>query len=395
MQHILFQQDIAVHLFQLLIFEDLFMRLLEKLYAWARWVLNWVRCPVSTRRFAVSFVATIGVFFLLWTLLVFWIDPYMYYHRGWGLKNVFSNSMARIPGVMRSFEFDTILFGSSMCQNFKCSEIDAALHAKSIKATTPGMTSDVFDQFFDTAWRYRGNKLTRCLLGVDIFCFAKKRENTNYSYLYMGRSFPWEYFYSVDTAEAIADVFITNISAPYNVISRHQLNEDMMFSNKPRLKYNRELLEEDVRNWTTTPNLPFAPTVENFEKHLFVHVRNHPEMQFDLFFPPYSIYFWCLMREQGKLDEHLELRDVFAQMASEYPNVRIHDFQAEFDIVCSFDVYKDITHYSPDINSRIIKEIGEGKHVFDLEEFQRRTDLIRSRSAEFQPAFDELRQKAP
>ena len=82
-------------------------------------------------------------------------------------------------------------------------------------------------------------------------------------------------------------------------------------------------------------------------------------------------------------------------MAAEYPNVRVYDFQAEFDIVCSFDLYKDITHYSPDINSRIIKDIGEGKHVFDLDGFQRRTALIRSCSAEHQPAFDKLRGKTP
>ena len=395
MQHILLQQDIAVHLFQLLIFGELFMRLLETITASARRVLDWVRRPVSARRFTVSFVKTFCILFLLWTLLVFWVDPYMYYHRGWGLKNVYSNSVARIAGVMRSYDFDAVLFGSSICQNFKCSEIDAALHVKSVKATTPGMTSDMFDQFFETAWRYHGDKLTRCVLGVDIFGFAKKRANNNYDYLYKDRIFPWEYFYSEDTVEAVADVFITNISAPFNSISRHQLNEDVMFSNKPRFKYNRELVEEDVRNWTTTPDLPIAPTIENFEKHLFVHVRNHPEIQFDLFMPPYSIYYWCLMREHGKLEDNLELRDVFARMAAEYPNVRVYDFQAEFDIVCSFDLYKDITHYSPDINSRIIKDIGEGKHVFDLDGFQRRTALIRSRSAEHQPAFDKLRGKTP
>ena len=397
MQHILFQQDIAVHLFQLLIFGEMFMRLLKKIIAAAKWVLDWVRRPVSARRFTVSFVAVFGILFLLWTLLVFWVDPYFYYHRSWGLKGVYSNPEARIAGVMRSYDFDAVLFGSSMCQNFKCSEIDAALHVKSVKATAAGMTSDMFSQYFETAWRYRGDKLTRCVLGMDILSFARGSENSNYSYLYKDRIFPWEYFYSLDTAEAIADVFITNISAPFNRISRHQLDEDVMFSNKPRLKYSRELVEEDVRNWSSPLILPKdrTITINNFENHLFVHVRNHPEIQFDLFMPPYSIYFWCLLHEQGKLEDHLELRNIFARMAAEYPNVRVYDFQAEFDIVCCFDLYKDVTHYSPDINSRIIKEIGEGKHVFSLEEFQRRTDLIRSRSEEYQPEFDKLRPKTP
>ena len=138
-----------------------------------------------------------------------------------------------------------------------------------------------------------------------------------------------------------------------------------------------------------------ARTIANFDRHLFVHVRNHPEIRFDLFLPPYNIYLWCLLREQGKLEPYLHLRDVFARMAAEYPNVRIYDFQAEFDIVCSLDVYKDVTHYSPKINTRIIQDIGSARHIFPLAEFRRRTALIRSRSAEFQPAFDELRRKKP
>ena len=139
--------------------------------------------------------------------------------------------------------------------------------------------------------------------------------------------------------------------------------------------------------------MPDAGTVKNFEDHLFVHVRNHPEIRFDLFLPPYSIYFWCLLREQGKLEAYLEMRDVLARMAAEYPNVRVYDFQSDFDIVCSFDAYKDVTHYSPEINTVIINDIASGKHIFPVDEFRRRTASIRSRSTEFQAEFDKLRSK--
>lgn len=373
----------------------MFKVLSEKLSAMYKWVMKLVCGPVSERRFVISFVVAFGAVFLFWTLLVFVIDPYIYYHRAWVMKNVFSNSRARIPGVMRNFEYDTVLFGSSVCQNFRCSEIDAALNVRCVKATSAGLSSDTLSRYFETAWRYRGKKLTRCVVGIDFLGFAKKGDTSNYIYLYEDRIFPCEYFYSVDTASAILDVFATNISAPYNRISRHQLDADAMFSNKPRLKYGRKLLERDVRDLTTGPVKPDKQTKEKFDRHLLVHVRNHPEIRFDFFLPPYSIYYWCFLRECGKLDDYLELRDVFAEMAAQYPNVRIYDFQAEFDIVCSPDNYKDVTHYSPAINTLIINDIGKGRHVFPVEEFRRRTALIRSRSSEFQPAFDQLRRKKP
>ena len=73
--------------------------------------------------------------------------------------------------------------------------------------------------------------------------------------------------------------------------------------------------------------------------------------------------------------------------------IRTCDWFGVHDIVCSLDVYKDVTHYSPEINTLIITDIGSDKHVFALDEFLKRTEAIRSRSAEFQPAFDKLRRK--
>ena len=366
----------------------------KKLLAAAGRLSALVRRPVPARSFVISFAATFGGLFALWTLLVFWVDPYIYYHRGWGLKNVYSNSRARIPGIMRNFDYDAVLFGSSMCQNFRCSEIDAALRTRSIKATSAGLTSGTLSRYFETARRCRGRKLTRCVMGIDIFGFGKPDDDLRYLYLYEDRWFPCEYFYSADTAEAVADVFVTNISAPFNRISRHQLDRDLMFANKPRAKYGRQILEKEVRRLKTGPVMPDGETVQRFEKHLFSHVRKHPEIRFDLFLPPYSIYFWCLLREQGKLETYLKMRDLFARMAAAYPNVRVHDFQAEFDIVCRLDLYQDVTHYSPAVNTRMIKEIGEGRVVFPAAEFRRRTAAIERRSAEFQTAFDKLRSKA-
>lgn len=371
-----------------------FMNLRKKLLAPIEKIKKVAQRSIPAPKFVGCFLGGMVGFLLVWTLLVFVLDPYIYYHRAWGLKNVFNNSRARVPGVMRNFEYDTVLFGTSMCQNFKCSEIDSIWQAKSIKATSAGLTSTEFSKYFNTALRYRKDKFKLCIMGVDIWSFSKKEMpgKRSYQYLYEDRVFPVEYFYSADTASAMLDMIVTNIEANYDHIAQHELNEDVMFSNKPRYKFNRANLEKDVRKIKQTPANPNADTIKHFDEHLFTHVRNNPDIQFEMFLPPYSIYFWCFLRESGVLEDHLAARDKFACMAAQYPNVKLHDFQADFDIACGLDHYKDITHYSPAVNTRILQDMKAGKNVFSLEEFQQRTNLLRQRSAEYQAEFDKLRQ---
>ncbi len=369
------------------------MQFFKKIFSPLEKIKKFFLRPVDAGKFAVSFIAAFAGFFIFWGLLVFLIDPYFYYHRAWGLQNVYNNSRAMVPGVARNFEFDTVVFGTSMCQNFKCSEINETLDVTCVKATSAGLSSAAFARYFDTIKMYRKDKFKRCIMGVDIWSFAKDDpgKRTSYHYLYEDRLFPVEYFYSADTAEAIWDMLKTNAAAGHDPIARHEMNEDLMFSNKPKYIYSRAALEEDVRTLKISPAAPDEQTLKNLEDHLFSRIRNNPDIRFDLFLPPYSIYFWCLLHEDGKLESYLAMRDEFIRQASRYPNVRIHDFQSDFAIICNLDNYKDVTHYSPAVNTIIIKSIKEGRHLVTPEKLPAHTGAIRAKSAAWQKNFDLLR----
>lgn len=371
------------------------MQLPEKIVFYTKTIKKIIHHPVAPQSFVRNFIIAFFFLLALWGVFVLAIDPYIYYHRAWGLKNVFANSRAMVPGVLRNFEFDTVLLGSSMCQNFKCSEINEALQCKSVKATTAGITSANCGKYIGTALRYHRQELNRILVGIDIWSFAKGKEHSmnSYDYLYKDSIFPVKYFYSKDTADAVFEMILTNIAANFDEIARHEINEDVMFSNKPRYKYDRAHLERDVRKIKEGPAALDSECAHRFEKYILSYVCDNPQIKFDFFFPPYSIYFWCFLQSKGMLQSYLDTRNLFAQMAAQYPNVRLHDFQADFDIVCVFDNYKDITHYSPAINTLMIKNIGTGRNVCTLEDFKKNTDKIRTRSTQYQAAFNELRRQ--
>ena len=146
-------------------------------------------------------------------------------------------------------------------------------------------------------------------------------------------------------------------------------------------------MEWSIRCMDQVPKAPDKSTRKNFEQQLLSHIRNNPQIKFDLFLPPYSIYFWCFQKKLGHLDEYCALRNYLAEEIEKLPNAVLHDFQAEWDIVCNLDNYKDITHYSPAINSEILRKIHSGKYISSGIQVKKSTNLIRKKLEEYDAAF--------
>lgn len=356
---------------------------------------------------ALSFPLTpekyIQLFFLIFVsalalaaAILLFVDPYIYYHRSIGLRQVYTRSTAMIPGVLRHFEYDTVLFGSSMVQNFDISEMDKLLGTRSVKATTAGLTADTLSVYFDIAFASRGDNLKRCIAGVDYYAFDRngKKLHAQYDYLYGNKLFTPQYLWSKDSFDAVSEALWNNISYPFDKVAQHEMDFNLMFSNKPgRHKYGRKYIERDIRN-RTGQMIPLSSKVrDNFRNLLFKHVKNHPDTQFDIFLPPYSIYFWCVLDESGQLEDYLALRRFIVEEAALYKNARLHDFQTDLSIICDLDNYKDFSHYSPKINSSILKGIASNSHIVTPKTASRGENLIRQSISTFRPSYNALRRR--
>jgi hypothetical protein len=42
------------------------------------------------------------------------------------------------------------------------------------------------------------------------------------------------------------------------------------------------------------------------------------------------------------------------------PNVTVFEFQADFEVVANLDLYKDLWHYLPEVNSRMTRAFASG-----------------------------------
>ena len=76
---------------------------------------------------------------VLFAPITIYIDPLFHYHKP--LTNYeypISNERYQNDGITRHFEYDSIITGTSMAQNFKTSEADQMFHANFIKVCFSG-----------------------------------------------------------------------------------------------------------------------------------------------------------------------------------------------------------------------------------------------------------------
>ncbi|MBE6358526.1 MAG: hypothetical protein E7057_04685 [Lentisphaerae bacterium] len=352
--------------------------------------------PLAPKVFLRRFFLALVIFLLIWVMLVWFLDPYICFHKAFFLKQTYTNSRAMIPGILRRYDYDTMICGSSMTQNFDIGEINRELGVNCIKATSAGLTGSDMDQYLKIALNDHRKTLKRCLIGVDTFAFAKNDSKLwkAYSYLYDESPFDPEYFLSADTFEAMYDMVRLNIRAIYHQDSRHQLNYSLMFGNKPsRMKFSGELLRKDIRELVRKPVTPDAASRSAMQQQLIDHIRNHKNVKFDIFLPPYSVYYWCYLKENGVLEDYLRSREFLAEQLYALPNAVIHDFQCDTNIILNEEHYADVMHYSPQVNTRIIRGIRDGSCRFTREEFKERTGMIRLLAEKYYGTFNSIRHK--
>lgn len=292
-------------------------------------------------------------------------DPFYQYHKPLpGLKSVLTDKEYQCVGTLRTFDYDSLIVGSSVCENYNNHWFDEGFSCKTIKAIRSyGATADL------------------CYL-LDI-----AYENRDLKYV----------FYNIDPSSLSADTATTyeSTGCPMYLYDTNYLNDISYVLNKTVLlekipymlafSLKSDYDEGNSYNWAQWKffSAQLATGMYNrlssvkpmyeeryYEKELegniallIRQVENHPETTFKFFFPPYSMLWWDNIYRSGERDAYLynEKQAIAALLA--YDNVEIYYYQDEEDVITDLDNYMDMIHFSKDINQMICDKIiaGEGR----------------------------------
>ena len=93
----------------------------------------------SNKRWVISFILILVFFLITAGALVIVVDPFLHYHKP--LKSLFyslDDTTSTNDGIAKFFEYDAVITGTSMTQNFKPSEADRLFNINSVKLPIPG-----------------------------------------------------------------------------------------------------------------------------------------------------------------------------------------------------------------------------------------------------------------
>lgn len=296
------------------------------------------------------------------------IDPFEIYHQATAFIPPITNGTQNYAnaGIAKSYEYDSVIIGSSMTENFRPSQLDSLLGGRFVKLCINGGSPFNHRQMMELA--FSTHDVRRVLYGLDV-------ESLTYFYKTPKCEMP-EYLYDDDLFNDTAYWFNHSVLLRYIPQCLRTLGQtdpdqrDTMYMWGDLYAYGKEAaLREltitgeavDQGEETDEPQLS-QQSLLNVEHNLLPFIEAHPETEFIVFFPPYSLARWVDFYQQGAMLYHLQQKEAAIRTLLPYDNVRIYDFQAELDWVTELDNYIDTWHYGPWINDAIVERVAAGEN---------------------------------
>lgn len=313
------------------------------------------------------FLVQVAVTLFVLSLLVTFVDPFFHYRKpNKSLFYVLEPGKERYQndGIIRNFDYDTIILGTSMTENFRASECESIFGSKAIKVPFSGATYKEINDNIATAYR-TGHKVKIVIRSLDWNQHLVEYKDALRNDL---GSYPL-YLYNDDFKDDLAYMLnkgAIRISAKIikNSLMKHKQgitsfdeyanwNSLFKFGPKDVLKDRKEFSNYKEIKIFDLKNQEILR--ENVEQNVISLARQHPETTFYYFFPPYSIAYWGELKEKGEIDYTLAAEKLAIEMILTCPNIKLYSFNLKTDIITNLNNYKDTIHYGEWINSDILK----------------------------------------
>ena len=312
------------------------------------------------------------------------IDPFQIYHQATAFIPPIENGhqIYANAGIAKSYDYDSVIIGSSMTENFTPSQLDTLFDGRFVKLCVNAGTPFNHKQMLDMA--YEDHDLKTVFYGLDI-------EMMTYFYTTPKCEMP-EYLYDKNPFNDVYYWFNTSVLTKYipkclKTLGQTDPNQrDTMYSWGDLYPYGKKAALGDL----TFPSIQVmqTPILEspalsqeyklNVEHNLLPFIEAHPETQFVFFFSPYSVARWYQFYEQGLMEHYLNQKAAVCAALLPYDNVRIYDFQSQAQWITDFNNYIDTSHYGPWINDAMAERMSRDEcRVTDVDAVLSSSAVIR------------------
>jgi len=308
------------------------------------------------------------------------IDPLFQYHKPWfGLEPAITNERYQNAGIAKNFDFDNVIIGNSLSQNFKPSDFNKGFGGTTVKLTAAG--SHTID------WTYilyilksKEKKPSNIVFNIDPYIFDTSATD-------MKHDLPI-YLYDENLFNDVNYLFNFSILKDYTFKSLRLNYDNEIPDYDTAFVWNDEVgsgkefvLSHYVRPEVATeiPDINSAVelAVENLN-NLIPYIEQMKETEFLFYFSPFSMLYWDSQIRTNKAEMWKTVYTEVCDLLLDYENVNVFLWNdiAMLESMSDLDNYTDDAHYSPVVSSDIAKRICTRNGILTVENYISEIEIL-------------------
>ncbi len=336
---------------------------------------------------------TVSISLLIFVaVLVIYVDPMFHFHApAKGVSYILDNERYQNNGILKNFDYDALVTGTSMSENFKTSSVDALFGTKSVKASYAG---GYFKEIYDAERFALANNpdLKMVIRSVDMSFIM-----TESDYINPAASYP---HYLMDDDPFNDDIYVFNADILFEYVNAELIrsakkipadtfDDYMNFEEKDDCSGPGYVLlfVEDYEAPLEQKGLEDSERemlIENIRANLTANPAAYPDTEFYYFIPPYSIAdWWQTYVSKGRLDAYIETMTIVTEELLKYDNVHVFCFYDDTDMVTDLYNYTDSCHYVSSVSEMILEKMASGENELTEDDYKEYYESLRKFYSEF------------
>ena len=338
---------------------------------------------MKSKTWIVLFFILITIPLCIFAILIYHVDPYFHYHKPYTDKYYYTldNERSQNDGILKHFEYEGVITGTSMCENFKSSEAEKLFGIKFIKICYSGGTYKEINDTVEKA--INSNTNTKIVIrGLDTGKYiedkdAMRNDLGEYpTYLYDDNPFnDVKYLFNkgvllrvspmINTHDVGKTSGITSFDDYANWMKSYQfgVHSKLLYPNGINMSNDNpeqiDLTEDEKRM-----------VEENVEENLVKIAQNNPDIVFYYFITPYSAAWWKIQLDKGDYEKYIQAERVVIEKCLEVDNIKLFSINNRYDLTTDLNNYKDSHHYGEWINSLLLRYMRDGKYQITKDNYE-------------------------
>ena len=315
--------------------------------------------------------------------LVIWVDPFFQYHKplAW-FPYLVDNQVNQNPGLAKHMDYDGILIGSSMTASFNTDWFEELMEMKTQKLSYNGSYPKDLSNIMQLVFDAKGDQDKAVYMAVDQSTFSADPEETKFpvtDYLYDDNVFnDVPYLLNKDV---LLDYILRPLADRKDASDWAELYKPWWtdeYYNKANVLMYYEAAEEKQEEEALAADYFKDAVEENLQKNILPYIEAHPETEFYIFYPPYSILFWNDVTREKELEAVIGRLEYMTERLLNYENVHVFNFLGKEDIICNLNNYADYMHYHKNVCRYITECFATGENELHPENYGQAFDEIRT-----------------